>query len=298
MPIPNAPAAKAPQENRSEPGRQRPAEPQFQAIRSTRAFEEIATQIRSQLLQGRLMVGSRLPPERSLAAQFGVSRSTLREALRSLENAGLIQLQKGATGGAFIAERSGAAIVTGLFDLYYVGAIQPPQVADARVWLGSIIVREACRRATAEDLAALEQNVAEAEAASLRGDFLGRVARHTEFERMLVRLTGNPIIVIVANGLLDVLQHFAGTARDHQNDFVSASRRRLIQHLRTRNVEAAVAEMEECSRRLHKVYFADASATESTDTQEPSQAPPPPKPSSSPRRAAAARVPASRKKAI
>lgn len=56
----------------------------FQPIRSTRAFEEIAAQIRTELAEGRLRVGNRLPSERALSEQFGVSRNTLREALRPL----------------------------------------------------------------------------------------------------------------------------------------------------------------------------------------------------------------------
>lgn len=66
----------------------------FQPIRSTRAFEEIAAQIRTELAEGRLKVGSRLPSERALSERFGVSRNTLREALRSLEHAGLVRLQR------------------------------------------------------------------------------------------------------------------------------------------------------------------------------------------------------------
>ena len=77
----------------------------FKPIRSQRAFEEIAEQIRNELVQGRLGVGSRLPSERALAEQFGVSRNTLREALRSLEHAGLLRLQKGATGARKRAEQ-------------------------------------------------------------------------------------------------------------------------------------------------------------------------------------------------
>ncbi|MFS2051128.1 FadR/GntR family transcriptional regulator [Variovorax sp. CT11-76] len=119
----------------------------FQPIRSARAFEEIAQQIRGELSQGRLKVGTRLPSERALSEQFGVSRNTLREALRSLEHAGLIRLQKGASGGAFISGRSGDAIATGLMDMYHMGAIQPAQLTEARIWLESILVREACARA-------------------------------------------------------------------------------------------------------------------------------------------------------
>lgn len=229
--------------------------PTFQAIRSTRAFEEIAAQIRKELAEGRLKVGSRLPSERALAEQFGVSRNTLREALRSLEHAGLIQLLKGASGGAFISERSGEAIVTGLFDLYHIGKIRPEQVTEARIWLESIIVREACVRATAEDLAALERNIEEAEEASLRGDFPLRAAKHIDFHRILARITDNPIMIIVMDGVLDVLHHFVRSIGDYQNAFVVPSRRRFMKHMEEGNVEGAVAEMESSLKRLQRAYL-------------------------------------------
>ncbi len=232
-----------------------PASAKFQAIRSTRAFEEIAAQIRNELVEGRLKVGSRLPSERALAEQFGVSRNTLREALRSLEHAGLIRLQKGASGGAFISERSGEAIVTGLFDLFHVGAIRPAHVTEARIWLESIIVREACVRATAADLAALETNIEEAEAASARGDFPARAAKNIDFHRILARVTGNPIMIIVMDGVLDVLHHFVRTIGDYQNAYVLPSRRRFMKHMEEGNVEAAVAEMESSLKRLQSAYL-------------------------------------------
>src|SRR5512140_64979 len=155
-----------------------PAPALFRPIRPARAFEEIAAQIRAELAEGRLRVGSRLPSERALSEQFGVSRNTLREALRSLEHAGLIRLQKGAHGGAFISERSGDAIIAGLMDMYHLGAIRPAQLTEARIWLEEIIVREACRRATEQDFEALEANVREAEEATRAGDFALRAEKH------------------------------------------------------------------------------------------------------------------------
>ena len=113
------------------------------AVRAPRAFEAIAALIPSELAAGHLGVGSRLPSERALAEQFGVSRNTLHEALRSLEHAGLVQLHTGAQGGAFIAQRSGQAIATGLQDLFSLGAIQPAQLTEARIWLEAVVVREA-----------------------------------------------------------------------------------------------------------------------------------------------------------
>lgn len=227
----------------------------FRAIRPARAFDEIAAQIRAELAEGRLQVGSRLPSERALSEQFGVSRNTLREALRSLEHAGLIRLHKGAHGGAFISERSGDAIIAGLMDMYHLGAIQPAQLTEARIWLEEIVVREACRRATEQDFEALETNVREAAEATRTGDFALRAHKHLEFHRMLTRMTGNPIMVIVMNGVLDVLAHFIGKIGQQENPYVVPSRRRFMKHFRARDADKSVAEMTAHLKRLQRTYL-------------------------------------------
>ena len=227
----------------------------FRAIRSARAFEEIAAQIRTELAKGQLKVGSRLPSERALAEQFGVSRNTLREALRSLEHAGLIRLQKGATGGAFISGRSGQAIATGLMDMYHLGAIEPSQLTEARIWFESAMVREACARAKAADIAALQANIEEAEAALRAEDFPKRAEKNIEFHRILARMTGNPIMVIVMNGILDVLAEYIGKIGSYENAFVLPSRRRFMKHLQARDADAAAAEMQASLKRLQRSYL-------------------------------------------
>lgn len=229
--------------------------PRFETIRSPRAFEAIAAQIRAELAAGRLGVGSRLPSERALAEQFGVSRNTLREALRSLEHAGLIQLHKGASGGAFISQRSGEAIATGLQDLFATGAIQPSQLTEARIWLEAVVVREACRRATPSDIAELRANVAEAEAAAKAGDFPRRAEKNIEFHRILARMTGNPIMVVLVGGVLDVLRHFIQSIGEYPNRHVLPSRKRFIVHLEAGDADAAVAEMEASLKKLQKSYL-------------------------------------------
>src|SRR5258708_20009789 len=78
--------------------------PDFGPIKPKRVFEEICERIRNELSSGALRPGDKLPPERELAEQFGVSRTAVREAFRSLERSGLIGLQKGAKGGAFILQ--------------------------------------------------------------------------------------------------------------------------------------------------------------------------------------------------
>lgn len=242
----------------AEPAEAIATSPSFEAIRSTRAFEEIAAQIRSELAQGRLKVGTRLPPERVLSEKFGVSRNTLREALRSLEHAGLVRLQKGASGGAFITEASGTAITTGLLDMYHVGAIQPSQLTEARIWLESIIVREACRRSTPADLEALRSNIKQAADAVAQRDFNRRAEIHLDFHRILARMTGNPIMVILMDGVLTVLRHFVQSIGDYGNAFVLPSRRRFMKFMEARDAEGAVAEMESSLKRLQRSYLSHA----------------------------------------
>jgi GntR family transcriptional regulator, transcriptional repressor for pyruvate dehydrogenase complex len=227
----------------------------FQPIRSARAFEEIADQIRAELAEGRLKIGDRLPSERALSEQFGVSRNTLREALRSLEHAGLIRLQKGASGGAFISKGSDKAITTGLMDMYHLGAIQPAQLTEARIWLESIIVREACNRATDADIAELNANIQAAIAAAKENDLAKCAARHIEFHGILARITGNPIIMTVMNSVLEVLSHFVTQIGYYDNTFVVPSRRRFMKHLVEGDANAAIAEMETSLKRLQRSYL-------------------------------------------
>lgn len=84
----------------SEPGRPASA-PRFDRIRRVRSFEEVVEQVRAAIASRSIEAGERLPSERELAEQFGVSRATLREALRALEALGLLEIRPGAHGGAF-----------------------------------------------------------------------------------------------------------------------------------------------------------------------------------------------------
>ena len=78
--------------------------PAFRPVRPTRASSEVVTQIREAILSGRFRPGDRLPTERELAQQFGVSRVTVRDALRALEAGGLIRVKVGGQGGPYVAE--------------------------------------------------------------------------------------------------------------------------------------------------------------------------------------------------
>ena len=246
-----------------DPASSRTAVPQvalkdFHALRTARAFEEIEAQIRAKLANGTLTVGTRLPSERALSEQLGVSRNTLREALRSLENAGLIRLQKGSTGGAFVSEHSDAAIATGLLDMFHLGTIDDVQLTEARIWIEAVVVRVACERATESDIASLNKNIEAAEVASREGNFELRAETNIGFHRLLAHATRNPIMIVVINSVLDVIKHFISRIGSFENSFVLPSRRRFMKHFVAGDADAAVAEMESCLKRLQQNYLSRA----------------------------------------
>src|SRR5918998_2706221 len=70
--------------------------------RVRKAYEQVADQLRELILSGTITPGQRLPNEAALSVQFGVSRATVREALRVLATQNLIRTTKGATGGSFV----------------------------------------------------------------------------------------------------------------------------------------------------------------------------------------------------
>ncbi len=232
------------------------AEPAFRPVTGKRAFEEIADQIRAQLGKRSLRIGDRLPAERQLAEQFHVSRNTLREALRSLEIAGLLELKKGATGGAFIREGGGGAAVAGLADLYHMGTIRPQHLTEARILIGTEVARLACARRTAEDLAALTANVDAAEAATDAKDVVRRALINYEFHSLLARAAKNPVLIILTDALMEMTRHFVEKVGYMPNRYVMPSRRRLLACLAAKDGAAAAAEMKGLLQRLQRFHLA------------------------------------------
>src|SRR5579884_2872621 len=132
------------------------AEPIFAPVTVARASSAIADQIRTAIVTGRLKAGDRLSPERELAEQFGVSRVTVRDALRSLEAMGLIEVKVGARGGAFVTAPTGRQVAQTMSDMIMLSATTPEEIVEARLLVELGTVTLAAQRATAEDMYALE----------------------------------------------------------------------------------------------------------------------------------------------
>src|SRR6266545_4273089 len=143
----------------------------FSAVEGGRISIQIVQQIQDAIRSGRLGPGDRLPPERELAERFGVSRVTVRDALRSLEVLGLIQVRVGAAGGAFVTSPGAEIVGEGLTNLMLLSSLEGEEIAEARLVLELGSVALATARATDDDIRGLRKMMREAHAALDAGSY-------------------------------------------------------------------------------------------------------------------------------
>src|SRR3954451_2972741 len=104
----------------------------FNRVNAGRVSRLIVDQIRLLIRDGMLSAGDRLPSERELGERFGVSRVTVREALRGLEANGLVTIRVGARGGAFVTAPTSKHVGEGITDLLTLSGLTASEVTEAR----------------------------------------------------------------------------------------------------------------------------------------------------------------------
>jgi DNA-binding FadR family transcriptional regulator len=184
-----------------------------QPVRVPKMAEVVAAAIRSQIVRGELREGDSLPAEPELTVRYGISRPTLREALRILEAESLISLRRGARDGARVHAPSPdvAARYAGLL-LQTEGATLA-DVYEARVLVIPHAARLLAQRRTADDLDRLDAFADEL--ASLADAPEAFLPRSASFNALLLELAGNRTLLLLGrllNGIIE--QHLAAAAAD------------------------------------------------------------------------------------
>ena len=128
---------------------------------ATRLFEDVCTKIRRDISNGTLRPGDMLPSERELAEELRLGRPVVRDALRSLEEAGILEFRRGVSGGAFIRSGDAGTLTRSITDMVFLNTISVQNLTEARTCLMSFAARLACERGKEEDFAALDANIDE-----------------------------------------------------------------------------------------------------------------------------------------
>jgi DNA-binding FadR family transcriptional regulator len=176
------------------------AELPFQAVDQRRTFEQILLQIEEAIIDGRLKPGDRLPPERDLAQTFGVSRSSVREALRVLEKFGVIMARRG-TGpdaGSIVAASAQNGLESAL--RLHVGLLRIPtkDMVEVRAVLEQQAALKAAERADDKMTARLHEIVDGMRGVTAIGEFN---ELDTEFHVELARVSGNALLPVLMEAL-------------------------------------------------------------------------------------------------
>jgi len=131
----------------------------FTPIRQARASGEIVSQIERAIFDGELQTGDRLESERELAERFGVSRITVRDALRVLEARGLVHVKVGASGGAFVSDTNVDQVAESISTMIQLRRMTLSGVAEARTVVETATSELAAERADAAAILRIEQTV-------------------------------------------------------------------------------------------------------------------------------------------
>ncbi|CAB5166839.1 Transcriptional regulator, GntR family [Olavius algarvensis associated proteobacterium Delta 3] len=182
----------------------------FRAAKQNRIFEDVVDQIQEAIIDGRLQAGDRLPSERELKGVLQTSRSTLREALRVLEQKGLIEIRLGMGGGAIVKTLNEDQVTESLDLLLRSQKASLNHLAEFREGVEGDVVAIAAERATNSDIERLRSLLDEAAACVERGvehldDFL---KVDTELHLTFAYITENPVYISVLKSIHDNIHRY------------------------------------------------------------------------------------------
>ncbi len=168
-----------------------------------RAFHSLSERIRQDIFEGRSRPGDRLPGERALADEFGISRAAVREALRTLEIQGLVRVRHGYQGGVFVAEPGTRPLLGALNTSLRLDCIRVEELYEARCLIEPTLARVAVQRDAAVLARLLEANVEQSEARLAAGRT--SLDLNIEFHSILARTGSNRVVSLIMQAILELV---------------------------------------------------------------------------------------------
>jgi GntR family transcriptional regulator, transcriptional repressor for pyruvate dehydrogenase complex len=225
------------------------------------AYEQVADQLRDLIVSGTLSPGDQLPVEAKLSARFGVSRSTVREALRVLTAQNLVYTSRGVAGGTFVTATTpgllSSYLETGLSLLSGMEAISAAELIEARELYEAPAARLAAERRTAEDIASMRAAIEQESRSSSRG---ARFEHNTQFHVLVLAAAGNRLVEVLTLPIFGVIR-----ARFLREDVpgqvwsqVDGDHLAILRHIEAGDGDAAMQQMREHLTRLRDTYHAGA----------------------------------------
>ncbi len=184
----------------------------FEPLKIRRLSEIVETHIRDLILDGEIKAGERLPTEKGLCEQFGVSSVTAREALKGLEVLGLIEKRKGKGGGIFVSQIKSESVKIPIYSFLNSKKAALIHLAETRMILEPVAVKMATSRITPNEIKHLEKNILECKQKLKKAgqtfsekDFFDIEEKNVEFHRLIAEATHNPVLAFTIDYVCDFL---------------------------------------------------------------------------------------------
>jgi DNA-binding FadR family transcriptional regulator len=164
---------------------------------------KILSQIKRFIFSSKINNGQKLPSERELSIRLKVSRVVVREALRSLEQSGFVEIKTGAKGGSFVTENLHLPLANCVFDLMTNNKLTLSHFVEVRKTIETCTVRLAVQRGTPKDYEKLNQ---------INRDLLEGIQHRAKFRElnrdfhvMIAEMSGNPLLKLIVQSILELL---------------------------------------------------------------------------------------------
>lgn len=220
---------------------------------STLAYQELAGVLRSRIVSGDLPIGRRLPSEPDLADSYGVSRSTVREALRILASEHLLETRRGVTGGTFVSAPTPDAIASslsiGLGCMAGAEALTVEELLEARMLLEVPAARMSAQRASDSH----RKRLLEVAALPVREE---RFTSTSVFHLIVLESTGNRLLPLMTRPVFEVLESRFARSRASDGFWtrVAHDHRDIAQAIADCDPDAAATRMESHLGDLAETY--------------------------------------------
>jgi GntR family transcriptional repressor for pyruvate dehydrogenase complex len=223
----------------------------FETVRKVRRYEQVADQIRKLVSSGTLKPGDLLPPERELAAKLGVGRSSIRDAVRTLEVMGILEPRQGL--GTVVRDLSTDALVVPLASVLTRKREMVQELLDVRRMIEPGLAARAAKNATSEEIAHMAAILARHEAKLRRGE--QAVDEDDEFHYAIALAARNSVVLQVLDVLMDLLRESRSRSLQvkgrPQRSF--DGHRRILRAIRRHDTEAAEEAVRKHLREIEEI---------------------------------------------
>ncbi|QFT29299.1 FadR/GntR family transcriptional regulator [Roseibium porphyridii] len=202
----------------------------FEPIAAESVVDLVANQIENLIVQGILPEGARLPSERELSEKFDVSRPKVRDALKRLEELGLLHVRHGE--GTFVAQLSGQAMTPALIDLYARHGMAFYDYLEYRKEQEAFATRLAAERSTPSDKAAIAEIIEELKQAHEAGDLDTSEQADVRLHTAIVNASHNAMLIHMMRSIYDLTQRGVFYNRRYLRTVDGSGDSLLQQHIR------------------------------------------------------------------